>query len=137
MLDDLTAVELDDAVRTLGSLGVVRRHDDDRPGVGPRTHEVEDPLAVVVVELARGFVGEEDSCADGESASDGCALLLAAAELLDEVRPRLSLRSAASRRPRVARRSAWSIDRENSGAKAAQVATRAEMSTRTRTRTRD
>jgi len=83
-------------------------------------------LSAVVIESP----GSYHSCRlAGIAASSACAVRVASAARVPRT---LSLRSALSILPRVARSSAWSIERENRGANAAHVATSAEMSTRTK-----
>ena len=80
-----TVVEVHDPVGGGGRLGVVRRHDDGRTRGRPGPQQAQHHLAVGVVELGGGLVGEQHRALEGEPAGHRDALLLAAGELLDEV----------------------------------------------------
>jgi hypothetical protein len=63
----------------------VGRHDDDRPLVGLRTQEREDPFPVAVIELRRRLVREQDARADCHTMGHRHPLLLSTRQLLDKV----------------------------------------------------
>ena len=84
-MNELSVAEVEAAVAEGGGLGAVG--DEEEGGlvaVAEVAHELEDGLAGGGVEVAGGFVGEEDGRAVDEGAGDGDTLLLAAAELAGE-----------------------------------------------------
>ena len=77
---------MEESVAAVGEVGVVG---DDDEGAAVLTDEVEEEIddggATVRVQVAGGFVGEDDAGIIDEGAGDGDALLFAAAELGGEV----------------------------------------------------
>src|SRR5690606_34427728 len=81
-VDDLAVGEEDDAVGVGGGDGVVGDHDDGlAEGLDAVAQEGEDFGAGAGVEVAGGFVGEDDLGSADEGAGAGDALLLSAGEL--------------------------------------------------------
>ena len=84
--EDSAVVEGDDAEGVLGHVGVVGDHEDGAAaavggGGGDLFEDFGHVLGVGFVEVAGGFVGEEDGGVVGEGAGDGDALLFAAGEI--------------------------------------------------------
>src|SRR6267154_252133 len=75
---DLAVAHVEDAVGDLGGFGVVGDHEDGLVELAAGLAEhLEDGVGVFGVEIAGGFVGEDDGGAVDEGAGDGYALLLA------------------------------------------------------------
>jgi hypothetical protein len=73
----------EDVVGGLGDLGVVGDDEEGEAGfAGDGLEDVEDFLGIVGVEIAGGFVGEEEAGLVGEGAGNGDALLFAAGEVV-------------------------------------------------------
>ena len=71
--------ELDDAGGALGDFGVVGGDEESGVAFGANfSEEIEDVAAGVGIEVASGFVGDDDFRIVDEGAGDGDALLLAA-----------------------------------------------------------
>ena len=82
-MGDLAVAHVEDAVGDLGGLGVVGDHEDGLVELAAGLAEhLEDGVGVLGVEVAGGFVGEDDGGTVDEGAGDGDALLLAAGELV-------------------------------------------------------
>src|SRR5829696_6216890 len=93
VLDDAAVAKGDGALRALRDRHVVRDDHDRRSEAAVQVaDERQDLFAGAGVEIAGGFVGEQDWRVDGQRASDGDALALAAGELVGEmVHPRFEL----------------------------------------------
>ena len=83
---DLAVAHVEDAVCDLGGLGVVGDHEDGLVELATGFAEhLKDGVGVFGVEVAGGFVGEDDGGTVDEGAGDGDSLLLAAGELVGAV----------------------------------------------------
>lgn len=80
--DDVAIFHADDAFCMTSDVGLVGDHDDGLAVVVELLEEGEDFLAGGGVEVARGFIGEEDGGVCDECAGDSDALLLSAGELI-------------------------------------------------------
>ena len=81
-IDDAAVEEGDDAMADVGGLMAVGDEHDGGAGlIGEFAEQSEDVGAVFGVEVAGGFVGEDDAGSVDEGACDGDALLFAAGEL--------------------------------------------------------
>jgi hypothetical protein len=77
-MSDFPIAHVEDAIGDLGRLGVVGNHEDGLVKLAAGlTEHLEDGVGVLCVEVAGGFVGEDDGWAVDEGASDSYALLLA------------------------------------------------------------
>ncbi len=83
--DDAAVADLDDALRLLGDLALVRDQHDGVAGCGELGEQLHDLGAAPAVERAGGLVGEDDAAAVHQRARDRHALLLAAGELAGAV----------------------------------------------------
>ena len=80
--DDAAVLHLDDARGLAGDAQVVRHQDQRHVLLAAEAHDqVEDELRVFAVEIARGFVGQQDRRRIGQAAGDGDALAFAAGKL--------------------------------------------------------
>ena len=85
-MGDLAVAHVEDAVGDLGGFGVVGDHEDGLVEVlGGGAEHFEDGVGVLGVEVAGGFVGEDDGGSGDEGAGDGDALLFASGELVGAV----------------------------------------------------
>ncbi len=86
MFDELAFVEVDEATSGGGGVGVVGDHDDGFfEFLVEALEEGEDVGGAGGVEVAGGFVGEDEVGVGDDGAGDGDALFLAAGELAGEV----------------------------------------------------
>src|SRR5262249_1353385 len=78
--------ELDAAVGLLGDIGVVRDHEDGVASAVKFAEQADDEFFVGFVEVAGGFVGENQLGLIDEGTGDGYTLLLATGKLRREMR---------------------------------------------------
>src|SRR3989442_13622467 len=80
VFDDVAVAHPDRPARNRGDVGVVRDHDHGRAEVMHLLDQLEDALACLLIEVAGGLVGEDESRPVGKRARDRHTLLLSARE---------------------------------------------------------
>jgi hypothetical protein len=97
----------DEPVRPRRMAGIVRYHEDGLPArVGQAAQQIHDLAAAATIEIARGFVGQEDERLNDQGPGDGHPLLFAAREFPGEMTPAMGQTDPIKRRsgplPRLA-----------------------------------